>query len=168
MIRFACLIIVREKRIEKGEGKKRSNEVSFSRDQQLKITCSYFDQVYSKKKRRRKKNRKKIGSRYQFLSFETPLFRSIAVEGSRGGGWSRRRGRVWAKKESKLNSRDKWRGVDLPGKLSRDPWRERGSDPETRLLAKARGTARWDGEDASLEAWIRSMNVHSTNAVIKH
>lgn len=41
------------------------------------------------------------------------------------GGWSSRRGRVWAKKESKLNSRDKWRGVDLPGKLSRDPWRER-------------------------------------------
>lgn len=95
-----------------------------------------------KKEERRKKNKEKR-SRYQFLSFETPLFRLVAVKGNGGGGWSRRRRRVWAKKESKLNSRDKWRGVDLPGKLSRDPWR--GSDPETRLLAKARGTVRCNG-----------------------
>lgn len=41
------------------------------------------------------------------------------------------------KEESKLNSRDKWRGVDLPGKLS--PWIP-GELGTRSLLAKARGT----------------------------
>lgn len=122
--------------------------------------------IIKKKQERRKKNREKR-SRYQFLSFETALFRFAPFPSKEAGEGIGADGIVEygrKKKESKLNSRDKWRGVDLPGKLSRDPWR--GSDPETRLLAKARGTVRCNGEDASLE--VDPVDERSTNAIIKH